>query len=134
MHGLHIELCKKALEYLAASEEAFKRVMYNASGLLSQVSAELAVKATISYLGYTFPEAHEIRKPLSLLSTFVLKNEITEFVRDKRGELILLEDARQRGQYLSYGLTREDAEVCLGTAKEVIGLVRKVWGEKRCSG
>jgi len=34
--------------------------------------------------------------------------------------LILLEDARTRGQYLSYGLSREGAEICLNTAREVI--------------
>lgn len=48
--------------------------------------------------------------------------------------MILLEDARTRGQYLSYGLSRGGAEICLNTAREVIDLVRKVWGDEWCSG
>ncbi|BAB65315.1 HEPN domain-containing protein [Sulfurisphaera tokodaii] len=133
MHELHVTLCKRSLEYLKASEEAFINGLYNASGLMSQISAELAIKATIAFLGYSFPETHEIRKLLSVLSTLILKDEISEFIKAKRGELILLEDARQRGQYFSYGLGKDDAEICLNTAREVINLVRKVWGDKWCS-
>jgi len=133
VHELHVTLCKRSLEYLKASEEAFINGLYNASGLMSQISAELAIKATIAFLGYSFPETHEIRKLLSVLSTLILKDEISEFIKAKRGELILLEDARQRGQYFSYGLGKDDAEICLNTAREVINLVRKVWGDKWCS-
>jgi HEPN domain. len=50
------------------------------------------------------------------------------------GASFLLKDARTRGQYLSYGLSREGAEICLNTAREVIDLVRKVWGDEWCSG
>lgn len=100
---------------------------------MSQISAELAIKATIAFLGYSFPETHEIRKLLSVLSTVAMTEEITNFVREKRGELIVLEDARQRGQYFTYGLNKEDAEVCLNTAKEIINLVKRIWGDKWCS-
>lgn len=133
MHELHKSLCKRALEYLKASENALDGGLYNASSVMSQIAAELAIKATISFLGYSFPETHEIRKLLSVLSTLSLKEEITNFAKEKRGELILLEDARQRGQYFSYGLEKEDAEICLKVTKEIINLVRKIWGEKWCS-
>ena len=134
MHHLHLELCRRALEYLTASEDAFNKGLYNVSGLLAQISAELAVKATISFLGYAFPETHEIRKLLSLLYDLTKDESIADFVKRRRGDLVLLEDARQRGQYFSYGLDREDAEACLNTAKDVIDLVKSVWGEKWCSG
>ncbi|WP_202908694.1 HEPN domain-containing protein [Vulcanisaeta sp. EB80] len=84
--------------------------------------------------GYSFPETHEIRRLLGVLSSITLKDEVQNFVKSRRGELILLENARTRGQYLSYGLSREDAEICLNTAREVIDLVRKVWGDEWCSG
>ncbi|MFP3189533.1 MAG: HEPN domain-containing protein [Sulfolobaceae archaeon] len=134
MHELHISLCKRSLEYIQASKDAFNKGLYNASGLMSQISAKLAIKATIAFLGYSFPETHEIRKLLSTLSSLALKDKIATFVRQKRSELILLEDARQRGQYFSYGLEKEDAEICLNTAKEIIELVKEVWGDKWCSG
>ncbi|BDC17837.1 HEPN domain-containing protein [Acidianus sp. HS-5] len=82
---------------------------------------------------FSFPESHEIRKLLSLLSTMVMKDEIQDFIRKRRGELILLEDARSRGQYLSSGLTKEDAEICLNTVREIIELVKEVWDNKWCS-
>jgi len=133
VHELHLRYCRRALEYLKGAEKALNGNLYNVSGVLSQISAELAIKATIAFLGYSFPETHEIRRLLGFLSTIVMKEEIEEFVRQRRGELILLEDARVRGQYMSYDLTKEDAEICLNTAKEIINLIRKVWGDKWCS-
>lgn len=133
MHELHLRYCRRALEYLKGAEKALNENLYNVSGVLSQISAELAIKATIAFLGYSFPETHEIRRLLGFLSTTVMKEEIEEFVRQRRGELILLEDARVRGKYMSYDLTKEDAEICLNTAKEIINLIRKVWGDKWCS-
>lgn len=133
MHELHLRYCRRALEYLKGAEKALNENLYDVSGVLSQISAELAIKATIAFLGYSFPETHEIRRLLGFLSTIVMKEEIEEFVRQRRGELILLEDARVRGQYISYDLTKEDAEICLNTAKEIINLIRKVWGDKWCS-
>lgn len=133
MHELHLRYCRRALEYLKGAEKALNENLYNVSGVLSQISAELAIKATIAFLGYSFLETHEIRRLLGFLSTIVMKEEIEEFVRQRRGELILLEDARVRGQYMSYDLTKEDAEICLNTAKEIINLIRKVWGDKWCS-
>jgi HEPN domain-containing protein len=133
VHELHLRYCRRALEYLKGAEKALNENLYNVSGVLSQISAELAIKATIAFLGYSFPETHEIRRLLGFLSTIVMKEEIEEFVRQRRGELILLEDARVRGQYMSYDLTKEDAEICLNTAKEIINLIRKVWGDKWCS-
>jgi HEPN domain-containing protein len=133
VHELHLRYCRRALEYLKGAEKALNENLYDVSGVLSQISAELAIKATIAFLGYSFPETHEIRRLLGFLSTIVMKEEIEEFVRQRRGELILLEDARVRGQYISYDLTKEDAEICLNTAKEIINLIRKVWGDKWCS-
>lgn len=133
MHELHYVLCKRSLEYLKASEDSLNKGLYDVSDVLAQISAELSIKATILFLGYSFPETHEIRKLLSILSSLTLRDEIQNFVKSRRGELILLENARTRGQYLSYGLDREDAEVCLNIAKEIINLMKKIWGNKWCS-
>ncbi|WP_054846734.1 HEPN domain-containing protein [Sulfuracidifex tepidarius] len=133
MHELYKTLCERSIEYLQASEDALNHGLYNASSLMSQISAELAIKATIAFLGYSFPETHEIRKLLSVLSTLSMKDEISAFVKERRGELILLENARQRGQYFSYGLGKEDTEICLNVTKEIINLMKKIWGEKWCS-
>ncbi len=133
MHDLPYTFCKRALDYLKASEDALNKGLYDVSGVLSQISAELSIKATISFLGFSFPETHEIRKLLSILSTMAMKEEIQVFSRTKRGELILLENARTRGQYLSLGLTKEDAEICLNITKEIINLIKKIWGDKWCS-
>jgi HEPN domain-containing protein len=52
VHELHTSLCKMSLEYVQASEDAFNKGLYNASDLMSQISAELTIKATIAFLGY----------------------------------------------------------------------------------
>ncbi len=60
--------------------------LYDASGVLSQIAAELSVKATISFLGYSFPETHELRKLLSVLSSLAMREEIGgDFARKRRG-------------------------------------------------
>jgi HEPN domain-containing protein len=50
------------------------------------MSAELSIKATISFLGFSFPETHELRKLLSLLSSLAMKEEIQDFTKRRRGE------------------------------------------------
>ncbi|MDT7901330.1 MAG: HEPN domain-containing protein [Acidianus sp.] len=59
--------------------------LYDVSGVLSQISAELSIKATISFLGFSFPETHELRKLLSLLSSLAMKEEIQDFTKRRRG-------------------------------------------------
>jgi HEPN domain-containing protein len=49
------------------------------------MSAELSTKATISFLGFSFPETHELRKLLSLLSSLDMKEEIQDFTKRRRG-------------------------------------------------
>jgi HEPN domain-containing protein len=49
------------------------------------MSAELSIKATISFLGFSFPETHELRKLLSLLSSLAMKEEIQDFTKRRRG-------------------------------------------------
>jgi HEPN domain-containing protein len=129
---LPFSLCRRALEFLKAAEGALRSGLFNAAGLLAQIAAELAVKATIVFLGYSFPETHQVRKLLAHLAAVWRGEEVTNFIKSRRGELIVLENARQRGQYFSYGIEREDAEICLSTAREVIELVKRAWGDKWC--
>jgi len=44
VHELHTSLCKRSLEYIQASEDAFNKGLYNASDLMSQISAEWQLK------------------------------------------------------------------------------------------
>ncbi|WP_249041768.1 HEPN domain-containing protein [Acidianus ambivalens] len=76
MHEL--PFCRRSLEYLKAAEDSLSEGLYD--GVLSQISAELSIKATISFLG--FPETHELRKLLSLLSSLAMKSKISQ----KEGE------------------------------------------------
>ncbi|MFP3280139.1 MAG: HEPN domain-containing protein [Vulcanisaeta sp.] len=80
MRKLHYILRRRSLDYLRVSEDALSRDLYDVSGVLAQISAELVVKATISFLGYSFPETHEIRRLLGVLSSITLKDEIQNFI------------------------------------------------------
>ncbi|MFP3163447.1 MAG: HEPN domain-containing protein [Acidianus hospitalis] len=62
MHELPFTFCRRSLEYLKAAEDSLSKDLYDVSGVLSQISAELSIKATISFLGFSFPETHELRK------------------------------------------------------------------------
>ncbi|MGC8570860.1 MAG: HEPN domain-containing protein [Caldivirga sp.] len=49
MHELHIMYCRRSLEYLKAAEDILGNGLYEVSGVLSRIAAELVIKATIAF-------------------------------------------------------------------------------------
>jgi len=96
MRELHYILRRRSLDYLRVSEDALSRGLYDVGGVLAQISAELAVKATISFLGYSFPETHEIRRLLGVLSSITLKDEIQNFINAWFKRLGLMRRKREK--------------------------------------
>jgi HEPN domain-containing protein len=96
MRELHYILRRRSLDYLRASEDALSRGLYDVSGVLAQISAELVVKATISFLGYSFPETHEIRRLLGVLSSITLKDEVQNFINAWFKRLGLMRRKREK--------------------------------------
>lgn len=128
-------LCRRGLSYLKVAKQSFEQGYYDVASTNCEISAELLLKSTFLYLGYSYPETHQIRKLLSQLSTLVpqFKDEIISLSREKRKELNLIELSRLEGQYSPIDVDSELAKDCLDTLEEnLIPLIRKIWSEKWC--
>lgn len=73
-------LCKRGITYYKVARKAFDDGYYDASSTNCEISAELLIKSTFLYLGYSYPETHQIRKLLSHLSQYLpeLKDEYSK--------------------------------------------------------
>ncbi|BDC17836.1 HEPN domain-containing protein [Acidianus sp. HS-5] len=49
MSNLPFTFCRRALDYLKASEDALDKDLYDVSGVLSQISAELSINARFPF-------------------------------------------------------------------------------------
>ncbi|BCU68725.1 HEPN domain-containing protein [Stygiolobus caldivivus] len=76
-------LCKRALNYLKVAKDAFNEGLYDVSATNCQISAELLIKSTFLFLGYTHPETHNIRKLLGELAKLAESEEISRVVKEK---------------------------------------------------
>lgn len=125
-------LLKRARMYLESAEINFINGRFDVAAVEAEISAQLALKALIVKQGLEPPRTHAIRQLLSfIVHTRLLPGnaleEIESFMRDNREKLIILERARAVGQYGLYQVDRDEAEVSIVCAKEVIGLVEKYW-------
>ncbi|WP_286188824.1 HEPN domain-containing protein [Sulfolobus sp. S-194] len=55
-------LCKRALSYLKVAKDTFHEGLYDVAATNCQISAKLIIKSTYLFLGFIYPETHNIRK------------------------------------------------------------------------
>ncbi|BAB66847.1 HEPN domain-containing protein [Sulfurisphaera tokodaii] len=128
-------LCRRALSYLKVAKDVFHEGLYDVAATNCQISAELLIKSTYLFLGFVYPETHNIRKLLSELANLTKLEEIGRLVKEKRKELNLVELSRFEGQYSPIDVDSDLASDCLDTVENIIlPLVKKIWGEKWCEG
>ena len=126
MHKDVVKLLKKrAKGFLEGARERLNAGDYDVSCFMAEQSAQLYLKALILELSGEVPRTHSIRQLLSILST-LLKKKI-EF---DRKSLIFLESAYNNARYLTLTYDREDAELAISTAEEVIKLADRACKEK----
>lgn len=100
------------------------------AALEAEVAAQLALKALISKAGLEPPRLHSVRRLLAYVAEVLggsIDDSVREFTRLKRKELIILERAREAGQYGLVPVDREEAQIAVGIAVEVVRLVEKLW-------
>ena len=118
---------RKAKDYLKASELLFQQGLYDASALNSEVSAQLVLKGLLFKLGIEPPRTHAIRELLSLVYTKLGDRRVSDFTKDNREKLIILENIRGRSQYGLPPVSKDEAEIALITARERLELVESLW-------
>lgn len=121
------EFLRRAKEYLQGSELTFEKGLYEVSALNSEVSAQLALKGLLFKLGVEPPRTHGIRELLSLIYAKLGEKKVSDFSRENRERLIILENIRGKSQYGLPPVSKDEAEIALITAKEIIKLVESLW-------
>ncbi|MCD6487912.1 MAG: HEPN domain-containing protein, partial [Desulfurococcales archaeon] len=96
------------------------------------IASQLAIKSLIIKLGFEPPRTHRIRRLLS----FIIENKLLDkdlinklqvFIKTYRRDLIILERAREAGQYGSLSVDKEEAEIILNIAREVVRIAKELW-------
>ena len=128
-------LCKRALNYFKIAKDAFNEGLYDVAATNCQISAELLIKSTFLFLGFTYPQTHSIKKLLGELANLTKFDEINRVVKERRKDINLIELSRFEGQYSLVDVDSEFASDCIDTVENIIlPLVKKMWGDKWCGG
>ncbi|HDN76216.1 MAG TPA: HEPN domain-containing protein [Acidilobales archaeon] len=92
-------LIKRALEFLKEAERDLAEGLYNLAIFHTEQSLQLYLKAVLLKLTGYYPEAHGIRTLLSKLHSVIGKDEIIDFIRKYRKQLIEIEEAYIQARY-----------------------------------
>jgi len=120
-----VELLKRrALSFLEYAKIQLKGEAYDLASFSSEQAAQLYLKSLILQLSGEIPRTHSIRELLRIIGELTNRQEeVKEFIRENRIRLRLLENAYIESRYLPIVYEKEDAEVIVGIAKEVIDFV-----------
>jgi len=125
-------LLKRAKDYLYSAEKNYVEGLYDVSIVEAEIASQLAIKSLIIKLGFEPPRTHRIRRLLS----FIIENKLLDkdlinklqvFIKTYRRDLIILERAREAGQYGSLSVDKEEAEIILNIAREVVRIAKELW-------
>lgn len=121
-------LRERAKTFLKYAKEALERGDFDFACFLSEQAAQLFVKSVMLELVGEIPRSHRVRELLHLLSKSVpeMEESITEFVRRNREALRALDDAYITSRYLPSTYTREDADVLVKLADDLIEFLGRV--------
>ena len=120
----------RARAFLAAARDSLKAGRFDVACLEAEQAAQLAIKAALIRIGGAVPRSHSLRRILASLGTAVgAVEKASRFVREWRAELLALEDAYLRSRYGVEIYSREEAEICLSIAREVVEWVASLVGE-----
>jgi len=120
-------LIKRGRDFLNSARANLERGLYDIACFEADQAVQLVLKAHIQRLGVSVPRTHSIRRLLGHLGSLTGKgDEVSDFVSRLRGELITLEDAYLRSRYAMEGYVKEDAELFIRVAEEVIEFVESI--------
>lgn len=125
-------LRSRAKRYLESALNNLLSNRFDVAIVEAEIASQLALKALIAKIGFEPPRTHMVRQ----LFSFIIDNRllpenmlniIRNYVKKNREKLIILERARIVGQYGASDVDRDEAEIAVNTAREVLGVVEKLW-------
>ncbi len=125
-------LIRRSKAYLESAIDNFRKGRYDVASLEAEISAQLVIKAYIVYLGLEPPRTYSIRKLFAFIISERISEEdkiskVSEFIKENRKEIIILERAREAGQYGVIEVDKEEAEITLDITKKIHRLINELW-------
>lgn len=122
------ELLKdRAERFLYYAEVQIKDGSYDISCFNSEQAVRLYIKGKILEISGELPRTHSLRDLLRYLGRIVGKvDRVFEFIKTRRAEIRMLESVYLESRYFPSIYEKEDAELLLKIAKEVIEFVRSI--------
>ncbi len=120
-------LLEKGKNFFTSAKANLERGFYDVACFEADQAAQLTLKAYIQKLGGSVPRTHSIRRLLAHLGSLTERKEcVDNFASELRAGLITLEDAYLRARYAAERYVKEDAELCVRMAEEVIKLAESL--------
>jgi len=118
-------LLARSKKFISLASTCIEQGVYDLACFNAQQGAQLLLKAlTLKNLGY-IPRTHSIRELIGTLAKQLNVQELGEYVKTHRLELMALEDAYISSRYFVKEFTKDDAEECIRIAREVVELVQR---------
>ncbi|MFQ6076555.1 MAG: HEPN domain-containing protein [Candidatus Bathyarchaeia archaeon] len=118
-------LLARSKKFINLASTCVEQEIHDLACFHAQQSTQLLVKAfTLKRIGY-IPRTHSIREIMGVLAKQLNVQQLSEYVKTHRLELMALEDAYVSSRYFVKEFTRDDAEECIRIAREVTELVQR---------
>lgn len=120
-HMSEVKLLKRrAKAFLSRALDSLSSGDYDLASFLSEQAVQLHLKSILLEKFGDYPRTHSISLLISILKKTSEYNTLTKFFEERRREISLMEDAYIASRYLAREYTREEAEVLINIAKEVL--------------
>lgn len=113
-------LRKRAKSFFTRALESFNSGEYDLAAFLSEQAVQLHLKSILLEKIGDYPRVHSILTLASILNRLPDCKELARFLEKSKTEIRLLEDAYIASRYLVREYTREEAEILVNVAKEVL--------------
>jgi len=116
----------RSFKALRRAERNYEDEDYDGAVFDAEQAVQLYLKSIILELSGEIPRTHDVRRLLSYVGSLLnVEEDVKCFIRDRRLQLIALEDAYINAGYRPKEYSKEDAEAFIQLAREVIGFVRR---------
>ncbi|MEM0093483.1 MAG: HEPN domain-containing protein [Thermofilum sp.] len=113
-------LRRRARSFLARALESFNAGDYDLAVFLAEQAVQLHLKAMLLEKVGDYPKVHSIMALASILGRLPECRELVSFLEENRVKVGLLEDAYIASRYLAREYSREEAEILVNFAREVL--------------
>lgn len=120
MHEEEIKLLqKRALNFLDSAKERFQKEDWDLVCFMAEQAVQLFLKSLILKEIGEIPKTHSIRKLLGIINQMKEQN-----IKFERKELLFLENAYLNSRYFNFLYNKEDAELAIRIAEEILNLFK----------